>query len=62
LLEEGEDGGAVADGGVADAGDAELAGWAQAAEVEGFEGGVGEEEAAVDECVCCGGGSACLDL
>jgi hypothetical protein len=53
LLEEGEDGGAVADGGVADAGDAELAGWAEAAEVEGFEGGVGEEEAAVDQCVCC---------
>ena len=55
LLEEGEYGGAIADGGVADAGDAELAGRAQTAEVEGFEGGVGEEEAAIDECVCWGG-------
>lgn len=51
VLEQGEDGAAVYEARVADGGDAELAGWGDAPEVEGFEGGAGEEETAVEESV-----------
>ena len=44
-----EDGAAVGEARVADAGDAELGFGGQAPEVEGFEGGVGEVETAVEE-------------
>lgn len=52
VLEEGEDGAAAFEAGVADAGELELLGGREASEVEGFDRGLGEVEAAVEEGVC----------
>jgi len=49
VLQEGEHGAAVGEAGVGDAAEFQLGGWGDAAEVEGFEGAFGEEEAAVEE-------------
>lgn len=49
MLQEGEHGAAVGEAGVGDAAEFQLGGWGDAAEVEGFEGAFGEEEAAVEE-------------
>ncbi len=49
MLEEGEDCAAVLEARVADARELQLLGGGDASEVEGFEGGLWEEEAAVEE-------------